>query len=286
MITLDFSDMNLSFLLLIGSIFSVISFILAFIILRKVFEQEHRKPWIFISFSVFLYAPAQILRYLYGDTFTDNDVAIIIYGLEFMGHGFLMYGLLLEFFIIKYVKGRFVKMRFIPIQEGSVDGVLSIDVTKSQSYLAHKKDREYMLKAFKEAVSKGYEGFLLTSYPPYIVRRDHGIMKTPILMITNPESDETPNLSSDPNAQSVDALHFNEMIRDIDSFYEQANNPFILIELDEILRYNPFDIIFELLRYLKSKNSKNQGILIIAINEDYINYSNLLRIKELMHTLE
>lgn len=278
-------DLNISFLLLIGALFSVISFIFAFLILRKVFEEEYRRPWLFISFSVFLFAPAQVLRYIYGDSFRQNEISSLIYGLEFMGHACLAYALLLEFAILRFVKGKFVKMRFIPIQEGSLDGTLSIDVTKSQMYFAYKKDREYLLKAFKEAVTKGYQGFLLTSYPPYVVRRDHGLIKTPILMITNPENDESPNLDSDTNAQSADALHFNEMIRDIDNFYEQAQNPFILIELDEILRYNPFDIIFELLQYLKAKNAKNNGILIIHINQDYINYSNLVRIRQLVHEL-
>lgn len=279
-------DLNISVLLLVGALFSVISFFFAFLILRKVFEEEYRRPWLFISFSVFLFAPAQVLRFIYADSFNDSELSSLIYGLEFVGHACLAYALLLEFAILRYIKGRFVKMRFIPVQEGSVDGTLSIDVTKSQSYLAYKKDRGYLLKSFKEAVTKGYQGFLLTSYPPYVVRRDHGLIKTPILMITNPENDELPNLSSDTNAQSADALHFNEMIRDIDNFYEQAKSAFILIELDEILKYNPFDIILELLQYLKAKNSKYGGILIISINQDYVIYSNLLRVKQLFHELE
>lgn len=279
-------DLNISFLLLVGALFSVVSFILGFLILRKVFEEEYRRPWLFISFSVFLFAPAQILRFIYGDLIIrNNEISSLIYGLEFIAQACLAYALVLEFAILRYVKGKFVKMRFIPIQEGSIDGTLSIDVTKSQSYFAYKKDREYLLKSFKEAVTKGYQGFLLTSYPPYVVRRDHNLPKTPILMITNPENNQGPNLDSDTNAQSADALHFNEMIRDVDNFYEQAQNPFILIELDEILRYNPFDIIFELLQYLKAKNSKNNGVLIIHINQDYINYSNLIRIRQLFHEL-
>ncbi|MFP4402225.1 MAG: DUF835 domain-containing protein [Candidatus Nanoarchaeia archaeon] len=279
------TSINISSLLLVGALFSAISFVLGLLILRKVFEEKYRRPWLFISLSVILFTPAQILRFFETQDMLISEAIFVIYGLEFVAQAFLMYALLLEFFILKFVKGKFVKMRFIPVQEGSVDGILSFDVTKGEGYLAHKKDRDYLFRCFKEATTKGYEGFMLTTKFPYDVRKEYGLVKTPILMITDPQSDETIS-DVGANAQVADALHFSEMIRDIDYFYSQSQNPFIFIEIDEILKYSPFDIVFELLQYLKAKNSKSNGILIISIYQDSLNYFNLTRIKQLLHELE
>lgn len=278
--------MNLSFLLLMGALISGISFVISLIIVRKVFDEEYRRPWFFITLSVLIYAPAQLLRYLeIGNYLQIPNLLSIIYSLEFIAQGLLMYGLLLEFFILRYVKGKFVKMRFIPVQEGSLDGMLSIDVSKSQTYFSYKKDRDYLTNAFSEAVKKGYQGFLITQQSPFDIRKRYSLPKTPILKISNPDTSIT-NTIIDSNSQSVDALHFNEIIRDIDNFYDQAKNPFILIELDEILRYNPFEIVLELIQYLKSKNERFNGILITSINEDVTAYSNILRFKEVCNMLD
>ncbi|MFT4244614.1 MAG: DUF835 domain-containing protein [Candidatus Woesearchaeota archaeon] len=273
-------ELNISFLLLIGALFSVISFFLAIFILKKVFEEKYRRPWLFVALGIICYAPAQVLRFIFSDNLTGETISYVIYGFEFIGHAFLMYGLLLELFIIKLVKGKFVQMRFIPIQEGNIEGTLSFDVTNSKSYLAYKKDKNFLLKAFKEAVSKGYQGFLLTTSYPSDIRGEYGLQQTPILMIFNPQNEIKPHLENDPHSESVDALHFNEMIQDIDNFYAQAQTPFVMIELDMILEYNPFEIVLGLLEYIKSKNETHKGVLILTIQQDSLSYVNLNRLNQ------
>ncbi len=261
--------MNLSFLLIFGALFSIISFILALLIVRKVFDDEYKRPWFFISLGMLIYSPTQILRYLNDAGYLIESAVSFIYAFELIAHGLLMYGLLVEFFILRYIKGKFVKMRFTPVQEGSMDGILPIDVTKGHSYLAYKKDSKYMLNVFSQAVKKGYEGFLITQQYPLNLRGEYGLIQTPILMITNPESSVV-NSVIDENAQSVDALHFSSIINDIDNYLEQAKNPFIMMQIDEILQYNPFNIVLELLEYLKAKNSRYESILILQINTDIV----------------
>ena len=273
-------ELNISFLLLIGALFSVISFFLALLILRKVFEEKYRRPWLFVALGIICYAPAQVLRFIFLDNVTGESISYVIYGFEFVGHAFLMYGLLLELFILKLVKGKFVQMRFVPVQEGTVDGTLSFDVTNSKAYLAYKKDRNFLLKSFKEAVNKGYQGFLLTTSYPNDIRGEYGLQQTPILMISNPQNEIKPHLENDPYSESVDALHFNEMIQDIDNFYAQAQTPFVLIELDMVLEYNPFEIVLGLLEYIKSKNETHKGVLILTIQQDSLSYVNLNRLNQ------
>lgn len=277
--------MNLSFLLLFGAVFSAISFVISILILKKVFSDEYKRPWLFITFGIFLYTPAQILRYLIENETSPADLMPLVHSLEFMGQGLILYALIFEYLILKLVKGNFVKMKFVPVQEGNMDGTLNIDVTKGQSYLAYKKDYSYLLDQFSDAVKKGYEGFLLTQFDPLEIRKNHGLVKTPILMITNPEK----NIQStqiDSNAMSIDALHFSAIIKEIDTFYDQAQNPIIMFQLDDIARYNPFDIILELLKYVKEKNKKFNGIFIISVNEDVINFSDILRVKDIYKDLD
>ena len=278
--------MNLSFLLLIGALFASVSFILSLLIVKKVFDEEYRRPWFFITLSVLLYAPSQILRYLNIQSIVlIPNIESLIYSLEFASSGLLMYALLLEFIILKYIKGRFVKMRFVPVQEGRVDGTLSIDVSKAQTYFAYKKDHNHIMDSFKEAVQKGYQGFLITQFSPLNIRKDYGLVKTPILLISSPENSLT-NTVIDSNAQSIDALHFNTIIKDIDTFYEQAKSSFIVFELDMILRYNSFEIVIELIEYLKSKNQRYEGVLLLTVNEDVTSYANISRLKEICNELE
>jgi hypothetical protein len=285
---------NYSFISLFSAIFSIISIIIVFLIFKKVYKVEHRRPWLYIGISGIFLGISQILSFTNGvfktQIFDQNITELIIYILIFIGMGFLTFGLLLEFLILKYIKGKFVKFKFVPVQEGSFNGKLDLDISLKNSYLAYKRDRNYLIEQFSTATRIGFEGFLITIEPPIKIRTRLGIEKTPIAWIhtLTPEEENSNYIKefTDNYSGVIDSFHLNDLITYIDNFLESSSTPFILIEIDEFLKNNSFKIIKEFLNYLKNKISNYNGILIVMINNDYIKKEELEELKNMLKEIE
>lgn len=201
----------------------------------------------------------------------------------------LTYGLFLEYLILKFYKGKFVKMKFVTVQEGSLGGDFDIDISKGNSYLAIKKDKDFMYKEFAKALGSGFEGFLITEDNPRDLRRKYNIQKSPIGWLLQAElrtNDNFVKYSLDENSDTIDPIQVNNMISYIDNFLEQSSLPLIMLDLNQILRSNSFYIVAELLRYSATKIQKFNGIFIVLINEDVINDSDLTDLKSFFKELK
>ncbi len=278
---------------LFSSLVSFIAIILSILIFNKVLQEDYKKPWLFIGISIIFLAIAKITDFINGlsnfNSYTTDIINFIIQVLEFISITILTYAILLEYLILKYYKGKFIKFKFIPVQEGNLSGNLDIDVSKGNSYVAIKKDKSFLDNQFSQATKNGFEGFLITEENPKEIRQKYKIEKTPIAWIsqfqTNFNSDFIKD-SLDQNSDIVDPINLNSLITYIDNFLEQSSNPFIMIDLNLILKLNSFPIVFEFLKYVSSKVSKFNGILIITINQDVILASELNEIKTEFKLLE
>ena len=285
---------NGAIILLFSAIVSVVTVILLFGIFTKVYQENYKKPWIFIALSSIFLAASQLFRFVhefFDYVIINVDVMLYIdYILGFLSISLLAYGLLLETFILKYYKGKFVKMKLIPVQEGTLGGEIDLNVSNGSSYLAIKKDPKYLKEEFSEATRKGFEGFLITEQSPREIRLKLGLVKTPIAWIhqNNENKDMTYYKQNflDEASEMVDPLQLNKIISFADNFLEASQNPFLLIDLNQILRVNNFSIVLEFLNYISKRSEKYNGILICTINEDLIKDFQIAELKEFLKELE
>ena len=285
---------NVSIILLLSAIISIFGGLIIFGIFKKVYQEKYKRPWIFIAISTLFFAASNLLRYLMDsfDIFIYNQTATLYadYILGFIGMAILVYGLLLEYFILEYYKGKFVKMKLIPVQEGTLGGEIDLNVTKGVSYLAIKKDIKFLQEEFALATKKGFEGFLLTEQNPREIRTKHNIQKTPIAWINQIDGDKkSPFLQEeflDESTELVDPLQLNKIISFVDNFLEQSTSPFIMMDLNLILRMNSFQIANEFLQYVAHRSEKYNGIFICLLNEDLIKDFQIGDLKGFLKDLE
>lgn len=281
-----------SFISVFSAIVAIFAISIAINIVNKVYQENYKKPWLFIAISSMLLGFSHLLRFLNGvfetiiinQTFTEY----FIYILDLISILVLTYGILLEYLILTYYKGKFVKMKFIPVQEGSYGGELDISVVNSKTYIAFKKDKDFLLNEFSKATKIGFEGFLITEQNPREIRVKFKIQKTPIAWVTQLEDGSVDYVKNylDENSDVLDPLQLNNLISYIDNFLEQSQNPFVFVELDLLFRTNSYIIVDEFLRYLNSRVSRFNGILILFIATDSVEKNNLEDMKKRFIELE
>lgn len=276
---------------LLSVIASAFSIFFSIFILRKVFQENHRKPWIFIGVASIFFAFSQLIEFFMGFDIvivTTTISQITAYLLDFIATTSLAYGLFMEVIVLKYMKGKFVKFKLIPVQEGSFGGELDINVSTGESYLAYKKDKAFFFKQFNQATKKGFEGFLLSQISPKDVRSEYKIEKSPILWFSQIQNLEHSyvKMQLDSNAEVIDPIQLNQIISYVDNFLDQSQNPFILIELDSIFKVNSPQIVMELISYMTSKIKRFDGVLIATLNSDVLSNSQLSDLKQILRELE
>jgi hypothetical protein len=278
---------------LFSAFISIFAILIVFSIFKKVLQEKYKRPWLFIGISTIILATNQLLRFV-SDFYGVNIINLrftqaIIYSLDFISIIILTYGLLLEQLILKYYKGKFVKMKFIPVQEGSLDGEIDLNVSNGNSYLALKKDRTYLFNEFSQATKKGYEGFLIAEENPREIRKNYDLQKTPIGWVSHIDKQTNSSYlkdSLDENSDVIDPIQLNNIINYIDNFLEQSQNPFLLIELNLILRTNNYSIILEFLKYVSQRIKTHNGILIWTLNIDILKKDQVSELKQFMIELE
>lgn len=277
---------------LFSAVVSIFAILISLGIFRKVYEENYKKPWLYIGISSLILAFSQLFRFLNGffmiQVLNQDVTEFLFYVLDFISIMVLTYGIFLESLILRYYKGKFVKFKFIPVQEGSMDGDLDINVANGFAYLALKKDRDFLLKQFSEATKKGFEGFLIGETPPLDIRKKYNIEKTPIAWINQSDSSKSSYVKEylDDFSDIVEPININDIISFIDNFLEQSQNPFIMIDLNLILKINNFTIVSEFLKYIANRIIKYDGVLICLINNHELEKSNLAELNTFLKQLE
>lgn len=284
--------LSFSIIALFSVILSIGAIFLAIYILQRVYQEEYKRPWLFIGIASVTLGLTELLRFANGffgirlGTQLITDVAL--YLMSFIAILLVTYGLLLEALILKFYKGKFVKMKLLPVQEGTLGGELDINVSKGSSYLAVKKDKKFLLEQFAQATKKGFEGFLIGEDSPKEVRVNFEIQKTPIAWVSQIENvqSEYAKQALDENSEIVDPLQVNNIVSYIDNFLDKSVSPFVMLQIDSIMKVNNQSIVIELLKYLEAKIKKFDGIMIVTINTDVMKKEDIADLKHFLVELE
>ena len=284
--------LQLSLVGLISGILSVFAISLSIFILNKVFEEKYKRPWLFIGVSALCFSLGQFFKFFFS-FFKVDVVSLFVIEIfttisEFLAIATLTYGLLLETLILKYYKGRFIKTKFIPVQEGTLGGKINLNVIQGESYLAHKKENSFIYDEYSGALKKGFEGFIISEESPKYLRESYSLERTPMAWVTQIEQTSSPytNEILDKNSDIIDPLRINDLISYIDSFLEQAEHPFLLLELDLFGKVNTFEILVEFLKYITSRIKRCNGILICLVRTDVFREEQIGEMLKFLYKLE
>lgn len=282
-----------SIISLFSTVISVIGIYIVFSIFNKVYQEAYKKPWLYIGISALFLAVSQLLDFISGYynhyiiNFNINE--FIILSLQFISMTILTYGLVLELLILKYYKGKFVKLKFVPVQEGTIDSNLDISVFAGNSYIAIKKEKNFLLEQFSKATKSGFEGFLITETNPKEIREKYNLKKTPIAWIYKNETETSTNTIKeflDENSDVVEPIDLNNILFFIDNFLEISQTPFVFLDLNQILKINNFQIVVEFLKYVSGKVQKYNGILLLLVNTDVLEKENKIELISFLKELE
>jgi len=284
---------SVSIVSLLSFFMSIFAIYLVFAIIQKVYNENHRKPWLYIGTAAISLSLSELIRFFYySQNYIIGTILItegIIYSLVFFSLGFLSYGLLLEYLILRFYKGKFVKMKFVPVEEGSATGDLDINLQNGVSYLSFKKDRYFMYEQFSIATKQGFQGFLITEDNPKDIRNKFKLVKTPIAWLTQIDKSIKSDYlkdSLDENSDVVDPLQINNMISYIDNFLDQSSNPIIMIDCNQLFRLNSFYIALEFLKYISVKISKFNGVVVMLVSPDLLKKSEIIELDQFLSILE
>ncbi|MFC1723073.1 DUF835 domain-containing protein [Nanoarchaeota archaeon] len=163
------------------------------------------------------------------------------------------------FITVGIAKYKFLSIE--PISEKGKGTKLSADVLRkyrmdySNYYLIkHQKSVEISYQMLLRYLGKNHFGLIVTAKPPEKVRDEHGIKTTPIVWMTESETDHP----------SVDPVDIEQLYETIKKFCSKVKNAFVLLDgIDYLLVHNNFNKIVHFLQEIKMLIDDNGGVLIL-----------------------
>ncbi|MBN2367871.1 DUF835 domain-containing protein [Candidatus Woesearchaeota archaeon] len=121
-------------------------------------------------------------------------------------------------------------------------------------FVRHQKSVEISYKVLLNYLAQKHYGLVITTKAPDKIRQEFGIKTTPIIWMTD---SETENLSVDP-------VDIEQLYETIHQFCKKVGNSFIMIDgLDFLVQHNNFSKILHFLQEVKILVENNKGVLII-----------------------
>ena len=120
-------------------------------------------------------------------------------------------------------------------------------------YLAH--DVKGAFEAFSELVRRGHDGFLITSIFPEDVRKDYGLLTTPIRWLAESTIENV--------IAPGDLLEISLTVKD---FLAKTPKPVVMLQgIDYLARYNGFTPVLRLIQGLSEANATKRGVLLLPV---------------------
>jgi len=129
-------------------------------------------------------------------------------------------------------------------------------------YLVKERKSEKAFDVFTDLVTHGYSGLCISRAKPDLIREDRGLKKTPIVWLTNNDTDSEKCLPP----TDIPRLHLA-----VSDFLEQANDGVVLLDGVEYLMTNTnFTTCLKLIQLLSDKVMLFSGRMIIPVGPDSI----------------
>jgi Trk K+ transport system NAD-binding subunit len=121
-------------------------------------------------------------------------------------------------------------------------------------FIKHERSSEISHKVLLAELYKGHYGLILTSHNPSRIRHEYGIETTPIVWMTDTETEHL----------SVDPIDLEQIFETIRLFVSKVPNSFILIDgIDYLIAHNNFEKVLHFVRQVKSTIARSDDCVII-----------------------
>ncbi|MBI5881224.1 DUF835 domain-containing protein, partial [archaeon] len=207
----------------------------------------------------------QVLYLVVGSAFPimigiPTGVLLPAMGINLPPHNNILSVIMSVFIAIGIIKYKFLAIQ--PIGERMVPGMkLEHELAKRYKlevghsyFIKHEKSAEIAYKVLLTHLYQRKYGLIITAHNPARIMHEHGIETTPVVWMTDTE---TEHLSVDP----IDIEQIHETIR---NFTERMPNAFVLIDgMDYLITHNNFAKILHFIKQVKAMMAKSDDCLIV-----------------------
>jgi voltage-gated potassium channel len=234
--------------------FQIIPFIYAFILfVFKYFhtQAEDKKKQIFYlmlgsAFPIMLGIPTGVLLPAMGTYLPPHNNVLSLIMSVFIAVGIIKY---------KFLSIQPIGERIVPGRKLEHELAKRYRMEPGHSYfIKHEKSSEIAYGVLLTHLYQRKYGLIITAHNPAKIRHEHGIETTPVIWMTDTE---TEHLSVDP----IDIEQIHETIK---KFIEKVPNAFVLIDgIDYLLMHNNFAKILHFIKQVKGMMTKSDDCLIV-----------------------
>jgi Trk K+ transport system NAD-binding subunit len=207
----------------------------------------------------------QLLYLMIGSAFPiaigiPTGVILPSMGINLPPHNNVLSLIMSIFIAIGIIKYKFLAIQ--PVGESIVAGrKLEHDLAREYIFdfrkayfIKHEESCGIAHKVLLTHLYNGRYGLILTAHNPSNIRHEYGIETTPIVWITDTETEHL----------SVEPIDIEQMYNTVKSFVGKVKNSFVLIDgLDYLLKHNSFAKILHFVKQVKVVVEENDGCLII-----------------------
>jgi DNA-binding MarR family transcriptional regulator len=148
-------------------------------------------------------------------------------------------------------------VHLIPRDEKRNKKPMRYRLKKGYSYLIQEELPSHSTEVFMEFVTHQHHGLMLTRVKPSRIRQSYGLATTPILWMTNAETDD----------KSVKPKDLDRILCIIKDFISFDTDSIILIQrLDYLITENDFNMVLKLLNNLNDLIMQSKSILIVSLD--------------------
>jgi Trk K+ transport system NAD-binding subunit len=189
-----------------------------------------------------------------------TGVILPMMGIQLPPHNNMLSLVMSIFIAIGIIKYKFLSIT--PVGE-KIDSRRKLDHALAKEYefgfgqsyfIKHEKSTDIAHNVLLTHLYKKRYGLIITAHNPAKIRRDYGIETTPIVWMTDTETEYL----------SVDPIDIEQLYETIRVFVEKVPQSFVLIDgLDYLLVHNNFTKILHFIKQVKATVVKNRSCLVI-----------------------
>ena len=192
-------------------------------------------------------------------SFLMNVTLTFMYGMRLIGVlcMFLSSILLMIPVIMLILEAQARGVRLLPTREACNENPLKYKLDKGISYILREESQMQSTEIFMEYVTHHHHGLLFTRTRPSRIRHSHNLNLTPILWLTNAQTDE----------KSVKPQDLDRMVYIIRDFIRFDRESIVMIQrLDYLITENDFKTVLKFIHTLNDLVMESKCVFVVSVN--------------------
>lgn len=150
------------------------------------------------------------------------------------------------------------KQALTPDSEDMVRTKKRYDLRKGAAYRVDSDNTDKGIILFKDQVTHGHQGLLITRTFPTMVQDSHGLKKTPMLWLSNERTEDVPSIKPG----QLGLLHHK-----IEQFFKKSEDAIVFLDgIEYLITQNSFSSVLKVIQLLKDKVARYRTNLVIPLS--------------------